>query len=153
MQRYGNWAGNVDRWQYYYWYRPPVLCVDFGAIDAGRPRTEVEKDRGFRIYSYSFVTPETERSTHFFSLQLRNFAVGDAAVSHELVEDFKLTYEEDRVILDRVQDSQDEVGTTFEVRIAIDSAAVQVRKIHERLFAEEAALATHKERDGRSFGA
>lgn len=141
MAKYFGFTGKVDRWQYYYWYQPPVLCVDFGAIDAGRPRTEEEKDRGFRIYSYSFLTPETERSTHFFSLQLRNFAVGDAAVSRQLVEDFRVTFEEDRAILERIQQVQDQVGATHEVRIAIDAAAVQVRGIHERLLAEEAALA------------
>lgn len=139
MQKFFRFAGKVDRWQYYYWYQPPVLCVDFGAIDAGRPRTEVEKDAGFRIYSYSFVTPETENSTHFFSLQLRNFAVGDVEVSRELVKDFKLTYEEDRVILERIQKVQERLGATHEVRIGIDAAAVQVRRIHERLLTEEAA--------------
>lgn len=139
MKKYYNFAGNVDRWQYYYWYQPPVLCVDFGAIDAGRPRTDQEQDRGFRIYSWSFVTPETEHSTHFFSLQLRNFAVNDAQVSSELVRDFQITYEEDRAILERIQKVQERVGSTYEVRIAIDTAAVQVRKIHERLLAQEVA--------------
>ena len=139
MQKFFRFAGKVDRWQYYYWYQPPVLCVDFGAIDAGRPRTESEKDAGFRIYSYSFITPETESSTHFFSLQLRNFAVGDAQVSRELVDDFKLTYEEDRAILERIQKVQERLGSTHEIRIGIDAAAVQVRRIHERMLAEDAA--------------
>lgn len=139
MKKYFPFTGAVDRWQYYYWYRPPVLCVDFGAVEAGRPHTEEEKDKGFRVYSYSFVTPETESSTHFFSLQLRNFAVGDAAVTRELVADLRLTYEEDRAILERIQHVQEKIGATHEIRIAIDTAAVQVRRIHERLFEEEAA--------------
>ena len=139
MRKFFSFTGNVDRWQYYYWYQPPVLCVDFGAIDAGRPRTEEEKDRGFRVYSYSFVTPETVGSTHCFSLQLRNFAVGDAAAGRELLEDFRLTYEEDRVILERIQMVQEQVGKTHEIRIGIDAAAVQVRGRHERLLAEQAA--------------
>ena len=141
MKKYFNFKGNVDRWQYYYWYRPPVMCVDFGAVDAGRPRTEEERDRGFRVYSYSFLTPETETSTHFFSLQLRNFAVGDDAVTGQLEDDFKLTYEEDRVILERIQQVQEQAGSTHEIRLAIDAAAVQVRRLHAQMLEEEAALA------------
>lgn len=140
MRKYFSFAGNVDRWQYYYWYPPSISCVDFGAIDAGRARTEQEKDRGFRVFSYAFLTPETERSTHYFWCQLRNFAVDDAQATRQLVEDFKLTFEEDRAILERIQQVQDGLGVTHEIRIAIDNAAVRLRRINERLLAGEAAL-------------
>ena len=140
MRKYFNFAGNVDRWQYYYWYAPSISCVDFGAVETGRARTEDKKDCGFRIFSYAFLTPETERSTHYFWCQLRNFAAGDAQASRQLTEDFRLTFEEDRVILERIQQAQDGLGATHEVRIAIDNAAVRLRKINERLLAGEATL-------------
>jgi phenylpropionate dioxygenase-like ring-hydroxylating dioxygenase large terminal subunit len=145
MRKYFNFAGNVDRWQYYYWYAPSISCVDFGAIEAGRTRTEEEKDGGFRIFSYAVLTPETERSTHYFWCQLRNFAVGDAQATRQLTEDFKLTFEEDRVILERIQQVQDKLGATHEIRIAIDNAAVRLRRINERLLAGEAALNANTE--------
>jgi phenylpropionate dioxygenase-like ring-hydroxylating dioxygenase large terminal subunit len=137
MQRFGSFRGNVDRWQYYYLYPPCVSKVDFGAINAGAERSEEAMNRGFRIFSFAMLTPETENSTHYFWLQLRNFHPDDEATTKELVPMYAATFEEDQVILAAIQRANDEVGDARLLRLAIDNASLRVRRVIERLIKEE----------------
>jgi vanillate O-demethylase monooxygenase subunit len=137
MTKYFRFQGNVDRWQYYHLFPPAVSYVDFGAIETGRERSDAERNKGFRILSFAFLTPETDRSTHYFWFQLRNFALGDTQATKELVADFARTFDEDRLILEQIQRVQDRVGIDHEIRIAIDKAAVCIRRMTaEKLMAE-----------------
>ncbi len=141
MQRYGRFQGLTDRWQYYWCVPPAVSGVDFGAIDAGTERTEANRDAGFRSFSYNFITPETERTSHYFWLHLRNYAVSDAEADAEVRRLYALTFEEDRELLAVIQAQQDEAGTHEFVRFALDGASVKVRRMIAQRLSEEAQAA------------
>ena len=74
----GGFTGSVDRCQYYNYFAPCVSRVDVCTLTAGQEHTEENMDRGHRAFSYKFLTPETESTTHFFWMHVRNFGVGDA---------------------------------------------------------------------------
>ena len=138
LQRYGKWQGNVDRWQYYWLYPPSIAVVDFGAGPPGMPRTEAGRDAAIRVYSAHFMTPETDESTHYFWMILRNFGVGDAKVEGDMREQVIMTFNEDKDILEAIQQSERAPFVTERVKIAIDAGSVRLRRVVERMIAAEA---------------
>lgn len=137
LQRYGNWSGNVDRWQYYYWYPPSIAVVDFGAHAPGSGDSDEARQRGTRIYSCHFLTPETATTTHYFWLQLRNFALHDEAVSRDITAQFVLAFDEDRAVLAAVQASQADPRIDLPVRLALDAGSVRMTRTLDRLIAAD----------------
>lgn len=133
FEKMGNFKGLTDRWQYYYLHMPSVSYVDFGGIDAGVEPTEENKDRGLRSFSFNFLTPETERTTHYFWLHLRNYHPHDTRVDEEVAELMTLTFNEDLELLTHVQAQQEITGVREYVRLGIDNAPVRIRKMIERL--------------------
>ena len=141
IQRFARPKGNVDRWQLYYLKVPCTSWVDFGALDAGLPHTDEEKARAaFRVLSYAMLTPESERSTHYFWFQIRNFARGDEAVTREFVDLYRRTFDEDQVLLEAIQRIEDRPSGPKPVRIASDGGLVRMRRILERRLEEERRL-------------
>lgn len=137
MKTFGNFTGNVDRWQYYHLLLPTNSYVDFGAVPAGGARDEAGKDSGFRSFTYSLLTPETAGSTHYFWLHLRNYAVGAAEVDADIARLYQLTFEEDRDILEAIQVEQDKTGVIEFVRLAIDRAPQRARMLIQRMIEAE----------------
>jgi vanillate O-demethylase monooxygenase subunit len=141
LQRFGKWPGNVDRWQYYWLYPPSIAVVDFGSHTPGMQHTDAARDEGVRIYSCHFLTPETEGSTHYFWLQLRNFAQTDAAVSSDITEQLIMAFSEDKAILEAIQASEAAPLVEERVKLALDSGSVRLRRTVARMIADEQALA------------
>ena len=139
LQRFGKWAGNVDRWQYYWLYPPSIAVVDFGSHTPGMARTEAARDAGMRIYSSHFLTPETEGSTHYFWFQLRNFAPTDMQVSDDITEQFVMAFAEDKAVLEAIEQSEKAPWVTERVKLALDGGSVRLRRTVARLIAEEEA--------------
>jgi len=129
--------GAVDRWQYYVFHPPAINIVDFGIGPVGMGHADSDRAQGTRIFSCHFLAPESDRSTHYFWMQLRNFAVDDPAVSARMTEQFVIAFEEDRGILEAVQQAQDEAGRAPSVRLAIDNGPNRSRRIVERLIRRE----------------
>jgi vanillate O-demethylase monooxygenase subunit len=125
----GNFAGKVDRCQYYNFFAPCVSRVDVVTMDAGQEHTEELMNKGLRVYSYKFLTPETETATHFFWMQIRNFRVDDAKLQEDLFAGLNQTYAEDNVIVTAVQREQDATGVLQQTWLAIDAAPSRVRKM------------------------
>jgi vanillate O-demethylase monooxygenase subunit len=139
LQRYGQWPGNVDRWQYYWCYPPHVAVVDFGAGPPGMPRTEEGRNANVRVFSAHFMTPETEETTHYFWFILRNFGVGDEAVNRDMVDQVVMTFDEDKAILEAIQESERAPFVSERVKISIDGGTMRLRRVVERMIAEEQA--------------
>jgi phenylpropionate dioxygenase-like ring-hydroxylating dioxygenase large terminal subunit len=138
MKAMANFTGPVDRWQYYHLHLPSISCVDFGAVDAGSDHGETERDAGFRSFSYNFLTPETETSTHYFWLHLRNYHVGSADADADVARLMNETFEEDAAILALIQREQDKLGVREFVRLGIDNAPARIRRMVTRLQEAEA---------------
>jgi phenylpropionate dioxygenase-like ring-hydroxylating dioxygenase large terminal subunit len=139
MRQYGPFIGPVDRWQYYHFTCPNVSLVDMGAVPTGGERTETNRNLHYRTLSYALLTPETDASTHYFWFVQRCFARNDDAVSSEMRAAYAATFDEDREMLAEIQKIQDREGSTQTLRLAIDAATAQLRRlVGRRIEAEEA---------------
>ena len=125
------------RWQYYYFHPPSINVVDFGAGEVGMGHEDGDRAKGVRIHSCHFLAPETERTTHYFWMQVRNFAPDDEAVSKEITEQFVMAFDEDKEILEAVQASEDASPGRAPVKLLIDKGPSQSRRIVDRLIREE----------------
>ena len=141
FKKLASFAGNVDRWQFYYCYTPAICVVDFGSVDAGTSHDDADLDKGVRIYSCHFLTPETEGTTHYFWMQVRNFSPDDDALSDTITEQFIMAFDEDKEILEAVQ-AAEERNPPASVKLAIDNGPNRARRIVAKRIREEEAGAS-----------
>jgi vanillate O-demethylase monooxygenase subunit len=129
MQRLAGLHGAVDRWQIYRFRPPGASWVDFGALPAGSARTpQAMAAAPYRVVSCAFLSPQDAGSTHYFALQMRNFAVGDAAVSAELDAQYEATFEEDRRLLEAIQRECERDPLAAETLLASDAGVARLRR-------------------------
>ncbi len=102
-------------------------------------RGEAGRDAAMRLHSAHFMTPESATTTHYFWFVLRNFAVGDAAVSADLAEQVTMTFMEDKSILEAIQEAEAEPFVTSRVKLAVDAGSVRLRRTVDRMIADEEA--------------
>lgn len=140
-----SFQGLTDRCQYYHIFPPCISRVDVVTMDAGQEHTEANMDRGRRAFSYKFLTPETETSTHFFWMHVRNFGVGDADFEARLRDEFSRTFQEDNVITSAMQREQDATGQRQGAWLNIDAGPTRARRMIEKMAAAEAATAVPAE--------
>ena len=91
------------------------------------------------MYSNHTITPETERSCHYFWHHARNFRLDEPEVTEFLREAASGAFYEDVVIIDAQQKSID--GMTAgapRIDINADMGVLQASRILDRLIAEEA---------------
>lgn len=141
-KKFGGFEGLTDRCQYYHYFAPCVSRVDIVTMAAGQEHTEENMDRGLRAFSYKFLTPETENTTHFFWMHVRNWGVGDSALETELVQAMNHTFAEDSVIVAAVQREQELAGVRQLTWLAIDAGPSRVRKMIEQMAQAEQSGST-----------
>ena len=103
FQKYGNFQGNVDRWQYLYLYLPSTAVIDFGSVDAVPGSTEDRRGEGIRMFALHFLTPVTASDTIDRWMHIRNTHIGDEAVAHTVDEMFRTAFAEDKIVLEAIQ--------------------------------------------------
>ena len=129
--------GPVDRWQLIKWEAPSTVTLDIGCADADTGAPEGDRSQGISMWSNHIITPETEKSTHYYWAFARNYKLGDAGVSDVLAKGGLQTFMEDVVVLERQQEALETVGNRAVVDINIDNAPLQFRKILSELVAAE----------------
>jgi phenylpropionate dioxygenase-like ring-hydroxylating dioxygenase large terminal subunit len=128
--------GKIDRWQIVE-YHPPILAV---AILAGKEPGTLEKLDVPTHILYSLLTPETERSTHYFWSTVRCWALDDAAVSKTYYDMTTLAFNEDISIVEGQQRmiDDDPRGSAL-AYFSHDKAALEARRLLTRKMRAEAA--------------
>src|SRR5271167_46195 len=99
LQKLKTWAGNVDRWNIYEVMLPGVLLMDSGSAPTGTGAPEGRRVDAAQFFSCQAVTPETERSSHYFFQQLHAFALDDPSVTANLAESVRAGFLEDKEII------------------------------------------------------
>ncbi|MDH7639293.1 aromatic ring-hydroxylating dioxygenase subunit alpha [Sphingomonas oryzagri] len=131
-------AGRVDRQIAFHFELPATSFVDIAVIPAGMERSEGNLMRGgIRAFSYKFLTPETERSTHFFWLHLRNYRLNDQEFEATLRANLEKTFAEDQVMVTAIQGEQEATGLRQRTAIAIDRAPIMALRLIDRMIASE----------------
>ena len=121
--------GKIDRWQIVE-YHPPILAV---AILAGKPPGTVEKLDVPTHIVYSLLTPETERSTHYFWSTVRCWGLDDPKVSKTYYDMTVVAFNEDVGIVEGQQRmiDDDPRGAAL-AYFSHDKAALEARRLLTR---------------------
>jgi vanillate O-demethylase monooxygenase subunit len=136
--KYGDFRGPVDRWHYYDYMAPSIAVIDFGSADAGAIRDPEDRDAGLRIFACHFITPVDDHRCIDHWLHVRNFALGDADVDQRLHADFRIAFNEDKEILERIEEVEQARPDFKRIRLGIDAAPQRMRRIVERMAAADA---------------
>jgi vanillate O-demethylase monooxygenase subunit len=128
----------VDRQIAFHFELPATSFVDIAVIPAGMERTEEKlMHGGIRTFSYKFLTPETNGSTHFFWLHLRNYRADDREFEATLRASLEKTFTEDKAMVTAIQLEQEATGLRQRTAIAIDRAPIMALRMIDKLLAAE----------------
>jgi vanillate O-demethylase monooxygenase subunit len=129
--------GACDRLQHYEVRFPCASLVKAVFVPAGSAGPEAERhEEAFIMDSYNFLTPVDGGRTRYFWFQTRNVFPDDPQVSQDLAKGVRAAFEEDRLILNAVQESFMRTQTAH-IDIAIDSAPLRFRRRLQQLIAAE----------------
>lgn len=130
--RLNRFKGNVDRWHHYHLYAPSIAIIDFGSKDAGR-----DDGDSVQIFSCHFMTPVDDNSMIDYWLHVRDFAADNPAVGEQISREFRVAFQEDKDILEAVQNIEENEQLGRPIRLAIDKGPLRARQIVDRLIDAE----------------
>ena len=128
-----------DQWQSISWFPASNLRLEFGASKVGEP-----KETGTGYFALHFLTPETEKTTHYHYTAARWGVQTDDETNRELRD---LIYkmrtfafaDQDVPVIEAQQISMDQAGDNLTpTLLSVDAGPLQYQKVLDRLLAEEA---------------
>ena len=128
--------GNIDRFQNITFIPPNHIHIRVEA----RPAGKVDDPDLVHHVVLNHLTPETERTTHYFWSISRRLRVNDPTLTDLLHRMNKTAFEEDAIIL-RDQQRMFEIGGPSLVNLAADKAVNEARRILRRAREREEATA------------
>ena len=138
--KFGKFSGNVDRWHYYHYTAPSIAVIDFGSALTGTGAAEGARDNCVQIYACHFITPVDASSCIDHWLFVKNFAT-DEATTKAMIEQFRIAFNEDKVILEVIQRKEKQPRARRPIRLGIDAAPTRMRQMVENRIKAEAASA------------
>ena len=123
----------VDKYLDMKWQRASNLFLDLGIMAPGEPRAS-----GVRTPGVHILTPETEKSTHYFWAVARDFDKDDQDLTAHMVRVVNTAFTtEDKPIIEAAQRNLDRTGVKLRNFTTGDSGSALVRRELERLSAQE----------------
>ena len=140
------YEGRVDRWQIIRFEAPCTIAIDVGVAPHGSgavPRNENSGDRskGVNGYVLNTITPETDKTCHYFWAFARNYSLTEQRLTHDLREGVAGIFREDELILEAQQQAIDEHPDYRFYNLNIDAGSMWARKLIDGLVAREGAPA------------
>lgn len=133
-------TGLVDRWQEIA-FEPVLVRIHTGACDAGTGAYDGRRDHGLSMRGFHAITPETERTTHYFWSIATN--VLDNGTPGKVYEQTAATFREDLTVIELQQIRNDAEPNRPMLDIASDVGGRHARQVIARLLREEAAPPAH----------
>ncbi|WLH65927.1 aromatic ring-hydroxylating dioxygenase subunit alpha [Pseudomonas sp. FP2300] len=122
----------VDRWQEVE-FHVNHLRIWTGALDAGTEPLDAKDRGGFHMRGFHGVTPETESSSHYFWTIATNPKSNPEAVKQKVVEQTRLTFDEDKVVIEAQYRNMCRFPNREMIDIHVDVGANRARRILDRL--------------------
>jgi len=126
----------VDRWQIANFAPPCFVKLDVGSAPAGAGARQGDRSKGMNMWNLNAITPETEKSAHYFWAQAYNFKVDQKWLADVIRAQVLSAFLEDMAMIKAQQQNMD-LGPGPVVNLGQDKAWVAMRQIVERLIAEE----------------
>jgi vanillate O-demethylase monooxygenase subunit len=110
-----------------------------GATPTGTGAPEGRFEGGIHMRNLNAITPETERTAHYFWAQAHDFDVGNQKTTDMIFEQVKIAFLEDMEVFEAQQRTIDLDPDAPQIDINADAGGIQARRIIARLAREEAA--------------
>jgi len=107
----------------------------FAPAGSGAENGNLEGTRQYR--NCQFMTPETDRTTHFFWNYLNDFEGSDSTISQSLLGSLIEGFMEDKAIIERQQKTLDEDPSFQMLAIMADAPLAHFRRVLEKLIEAE----------------
>ena len=131
--------GKVDRWQIIRFEAPCTVAIDVGVAPAGSGAPEGDRSQGVNGFVLNTITPETDRSCHYFWAFTRNYRLSEQRLTSELREGVSRIFREDELILEAQQKAIDVHPDHDFYNLNIDAGAMWARRLIDRMIARERA--------------
>jgi vanillate O-demethylase monooxygenase subunit len=119
----------------------------FAPAGQGAPTGNLAGAREYR--NCQFMTPESERTTHFFWSYLNNFEAEDSTISRSLLDSLIEGFMEDKQIIERQQQTLDEDPSFQMLAILADAPLAHFRRLLGKLIEAEKDAAANQSADPR----
>jgi vanillate O-demethylase monooxygenase subunit len=126
----------VDRWQVTHYGPPSFVKLDIGSAEVGTPIRQGERGKGVNMWNLNAITPETEKTAHYFFAQAYNFKLDEEWIGPMLAKQITDIFMDDMAMVKAQQKNMD-LGPVPVVNLGQDKAWVAMRQIVERLAREE----------------
>lgn len=140
-ERFPDYTGKVDRWQIIRFEAPSTICLDVGVAKAGTGAPEGDRSQGVNGYVMNTISPETDKSCHYFWAFMRNFKVGSQRITTQTREGVSNIFAQDEAMLKAQQEAIDANPDYEFYNLNIDAGGMWVRRIIERMLQAEERLA------------
>ncbi len=135
--RFPDFEGRVDRWQIIHYYAPSTICIDVGVAKAGTGAPDGDRSQGVNGYVMNTITPETDRSSHYFWAFMRNYRLDSQLITTQLRQGVQRVFGEDEVMLTAQQAAIDANPDHEFYSLNIDAGGMWVRRILDEMIAAE----------------
>ena len=125
----GSRPGNVDRWQIIHFEAPATIAIDVGVAPTGTGAPEGDRSQGVNGFVLNTMTPETDRTCHYFWAFARNYNLGDQRITTLLREGVTGVFGEDEEILAAQQRAIDAHPEKQFYNLNIDGGAMWARRL------------------------
>jgi vanillate O-demethylase monooxygenase subunit len=130
----------VDRWQVTHYAPPAFVKLDVGSSPVGTGARQGDRSKGMNMWNLNAITPETEKTTHYFFAQAWNFKLGERWIGDMLRQQIHNIFLEDLAMITAQQRNMD-LGPVPSATLGQDKAWIAMRGIVERLVKDEQAQA------------
>jgi vanillate O-demethylase monooxygenase subunit len=131
--------GRVDRWQIIRFQAPATIAIDVGVAPAGSGAPDGDRSQGVNGFVLNTVTPETDRTCHYFWAFARNYRLADKRITTELRRGVHDIFREDERILSAQQEAIDAHPERAFYNLNIDTGAMWARRLIDEMIAREEA--------------
>jgi vanillate O-demethylase monooxygenase subunit len=137
-QQMGGFADGikVDRWQITHFGPPCFVKLDVGSAPVGAGARQGDRSKGVNMWNLNAITPETEKTAHYFWAQAYNFRLNEPWVSNMLRAQIHTIFLQDMAIIQAQQKNMD-LGPSAVTNLGQDKAWLAMRNIVQRLISEE----------------
>ena len=127
----------VDRWMNLEFSPPAMVRIDIGAARTGTGARAGNRSQGITTWNLNAITPETDKTSHYFWAQAQDFSQDDPSISDV---DFQLVHGaflEDLAVIKGQQENIDLRPDAARLNIATDTGGIMTRRIVEQLIRQE----------------
>ena len=133
---------NVDRWQIVDWTPAAFVRLDIGCAPSGTGARDGDRSQGITMRNLNAITPETERTTHYFWAQAHNFKTDKKFVTDLIFQNVHTAFLEDLAIISAQQENIEIDPLVPRVDMNHDAGGIAARRMLEGMIAAEAGRPT-----------